>query len=145
VAKDRDKVRAYMREYNQRNRAKNLQYERDRYQKDPERFKAKARAYRKANPEKVAAQQASYRQRNQERLAIQKRLRPRDAGRLRESHVRRKYRLTPELVARQLASQGNACAICRASFAEVEQHIDHQHGGDVRVLEVQRGSRAVWR
>ena len=54
-------------------------------------------------------------------------------------------RLTPELVARQLASQGNACAICRASFAEVEQHIDHQHGGDVRVLEVQRGSRAVWR
>jgi hypothetical protein len=123
---------AYMRDYNERNREKNRAYGRERYKQDPEKGRAKSRAYRKANPEKVAMAQAAYVARNRERLAVQKRLKPRDANRLRDSRIRRMYRLTPELFDRLAAKQGGACAICKVSLAESEPHIDHQHGGDVR-------------
>ena len=126
--RDKEKARAYMREYNARNREKNLAYEKARYQENPEKFRAKAKAYRKANPEKVKAQRAAWRERNREKL----RHRPRNPARMREARIRRQYRLTTELLARLLDAQGNACAICRRSFDMLEAHVDHRPGGDVR-------------
>ncbi len=132
MARDREKARAYMKQYNQRNREKNLRYEKERYLADPEKFKAKGRAYRKANPEKVAAAVKAWRERNKERVAIQKRLKPRDPGRMRDSRLRRMYKLTPQLFDQLLTVQGGCCAICKRSFIDYEPHIDHEHGGDVR-------------
>lgn len=132
--RDREKQRAYMRVYNEKHREESRQKGREYYQKHAAEQRASARAYRKANPEKVKAAMASWRERNKERITVQNRLKPRDPGQMRESRIRRKYGLTPELEQRFLREQHNACAICRRSFDELEIHIDHQHGGDVRGL-----------
>lgn len=136
MSEERAKRAAYARKWRAANRARERETQADRaanadrirqqkrayYDANRQRVADRAAAWKKANPNAVKESKARYLERNRERISLAVRS--------------RKYGLSPEKLVDLLASQGNACAICRQQLRlgrDKSAHIDHDHAtGDVR-------------
>lgn len=100
--------------------------------------KALRAAQRAANPDKIRAQgrAAALRRRARDPEKIRKLRRQWDAAnpeKVRAYSLASRYGLTHFEFDVRCVAQNNACAICRASFAETKPCVDHDHGtGEVR-------------
>lgn len=82
---------------------------------NPEKYRAKQRAYRAAHPDMDRA-----------------------------GHLKRKFGLRPEDYARMLSEQLGGCAICGSSARALNLHVDHNHDtGAVRGLLCQRCNHGI--
>lgn len=105
------------------------------YTENRERVLAAQASERAENPEKWKRRKAAYRKAHRKVLcAAQKRYRATHLQECRErtrrSALMRRYGITEEHVARLLADQGNACAICRIQLtlsARPWPFVDHDH------------------
>ena len=105
-----DVCRAYLQEYNKKNREHLLEIRRFRYHTDPERKTAKANA----------------------KYMQEKRHDPIRGVRLRKNHLKRKYNISLEEYDERMKQQDNKCAICKKTFTDQKSMwdvpcIDHCH------------------
>ena len=87
-----------------------------RHRRNPEPARERARQWKVDNPDRAAANGAAYRASGRKSLSD------------RRSHLKRKYRITPEEYDALLEEQGGGCAICgRAPREDIALHVDHEH------------------
>jgi hypothetical protein len=91
--------------------------DRDRYSKDPERHRGRAKAHREANPAVVAGTMKRWRERNPEKLRLMEQLRY-------QRSMERLYGVTFEQYCAYIEEHGRLCAICGS---EEQLGIDHCH------------------
>src|SRR6266542_3916535 len=102
-----------------------------RYRLNPDREIARVRAWQRANPQRVKA----WAEKNRD-----KRLK-----KLREIHLRNKFKLTVEEYDAILHTQDGVCALCECpSTPGISLHVDHDHGtGEIRGLLCVRCNNAL--
>jgi hypothetical protein len=97
----------------------NLRQKQDRYQQDPQRAIARVKKWQQDNAEQLNA----YRRRRREFPEVKQRER--------NTHLRRKFNLTPEQYGERLTAQDGRCAICwrrPAPGTSLDVHHDQRRG-----------------
>ncbi len=113
--KNPDRFKEEMKSSHQRNRAKRNAHKIETRKATKEIRNAQKRALYKANPEKYGAQCKAWRMANREKLKA--------------ARVLKDYGITLQDVAKMLEAQGGCCAICRRPGSDFASglHIDHDH------------------
>jgi hypothetical protein len=160
--KDKEKEKAYYKEYREANKEKIKTYrevnkekirERNKtyYEANKEKLNEKSnennRLYYEANKEKVDEKHRLYYEANKEKLSEKKKTyyetnKEKVMYRYKVNRLRQQYNITLEQRRGMIEAQGHMCAVCRISFkciVDKSIHIDHCHKRDAEGKKVVRG------
>lgn len=110
----------YQKQWHAENPSKRKVYQTKYEEANQEKIRAKGRAYYARNREKLRARQNAYRKAHPEKSY--------------ERSLKKKFGISLEQKAVQLAYQDDCCEICKRPIALLSSHVDHVHGSDPIII-----------